>query len=236
MTGTLINVVTIIVGSILGLLFGARIHESSRQTIMIGLGLITLAYGINMFLNTTNTILVVISVLFGGLLGEWMKLEERIHAVGQVLESRLLNQKTADENLGRGFLVATLLFCVGPMALLGSIQDGLTGDYNLLGIKAIMDGFAAMAFSATLGAGVILSAFSVLLYQGGISLLARQFQDVFSTTMMNEMVAVGGIILMALSIGNLLEIKPIRAASLLPALIIAPLIIAVMDALEFVLP
>ena len=236
MTGTLINVVTIIVGSILGLLFGARIPERSRQTIMIGLGLITLAYGINMFLNTTNTILVVISVLFGGLLGEWMKLEERIHAVGQVLESRLLNQKTADENLGRGFLVATLLFCVGPMALLGSIQDGLTGDYNLLGIKAIMDGFAAMAFSATLGAGVILSAFSVLLYQGGISLLARQFQDVFSTTMMNEMVAVGGIILMALSIGNLLEIKPIRAASLLPALIIAPLIIAVMDALEFVLP
>lgn len=236
MTGTFVNVVAIIVGSVFGLLFGAKIPERSRQTIMIGLGLITLAYGISMFLNTTNTILVVISILIGGLLGEWMKLEDRIHSIGKALESRVLSRKTTDKDLGRGFLVATLLFCVGPMALLGSIQDGLTGDYNLLGIKAIMDGFAAMAFATTLGAGVILSAFSVLIYQGGISLLASQFQSVITTTMMNEMVAVGGIILMALSFGSLLEIKPVRAASLLPALVIAPLMIAVMDTLKTVLP
>ena len=231
MIGTLINVLTIIIGTIAGMLFGARIPEHTRRTIMHGLGLITLAYGVSMFLKTNNVIIVVVSILLGGILGEWLKLEERIHTAGKVLEIRFLRNGNPDSSLGRGFLVATLVFCVGPMAILGSIQDGLSGDYNLLAIKAIMDGFASIAFSATLGAGVILSALSVLVYQGAISLLASQLQSVITQPMMDEMVSVGGIILMALAAGSLLEIKPIRAASFLPALVIAPIAIAVMTML-----
>ncbi|NPV56988.1 MAG: DUF554 domain-containing protein [Anaerolineae bacterium] len=236
MTGTLINVFTVILGSVFGLLFGSRIPERTRQTIVHGLGLITLAYGTSMFLDTQNMILVVISILIGGLLGEWIQLEERIHSIGKTLESRFIKGATTGDNLGRGFLAATLLFCVGPMAILGSIQDGLTGDYNLLAIKSIMDGFASMAFSTTLGAGVILSAIPVFLYQGGISLLAGELQNVITPTMMNEMVAVGGIILMALSISSLLEIKSIRVANFLPALVIAPLIIALLELFHIALP
>ena len=131
----------------------------------------------------------------------------------------------------RGFFTASLLFCVGPMAILGSIQDGLTGNFQTLAVKAILDGFTAMAFASTLGVGVLFSAAMVFLYQGAISLLAFQVQAVVSDAMMVEMNATGGLILIALAVSSLLEIKKIRAGNFLPGLIIAPLLVLLMSRL-----
>jgi uncharacterized membrane protein YqgA involved in biofilm formation len=128
----------------------------------------------------------------------------------------------------RGFLTASLVYSIGPMAILGSIQDGLTGDYSLLAIKSVLDGFASLAFASSLGVGVLFSSLVTLVYQGGLTLLAAQAQAFISTAMMNEMTATGGVLLLGIAISNLLEIKPIRVGNFLPALAIAPLLVAIL--------
>ena len=128
----------------------------------------------------------------------------------------------------RGFLASSLLFAIGPIAILGSIQDGLTGDYNLLAIKSVLDGFAALAFAASLGVGVLFSSLVILVYQGSLSLLAAQAQAVITPAMMAELTATGGVLLIGISFSNLLEIKPIRVANFLPALLVSPLIVALL--------
>lgn len=232
MTGTLINLATVLVGGFLGLLFGSRVPDRIKQTITAGLGLFTAVIGIKMFLETQNAIIVLGSLLIGGLLGEWWKIEAGLQSLGEWLE-RKFNRGRSDANLFvRGFLTASLLFCIGPMAILGSIQDGLTGNYELLAIKAVLDGFAALAFASTLGVGVLFSILPVLLYQGGISLLAAQMNSVMTTPMMAEMSAAGGILLLGIAISSLLELKKIRVGNFLPALVIAPLIIWVLGVLK----
>lgn len=246
MIGTLLNVATIIIGGACGLAFGARLPERVRQTVVAGLGLFVLALGAQMFLKTQNSIIVVMSLLVGGLLGEWWRIEDRLKSVGEFFEKHFTRPPAADEFAGedgyaqgaqtsrfvRGFLSASLVFCIGPMAILGSIQDGLTGDYKLLAIKAILDGFAALAFASSLGVGVLFSSVMILVYQGGISLLAAQAQALVTPAMMNELTATGGVLLLAIAIGSLLEIKPIRAGNFLPALVIAPLLVAILHALN----
>ena len=223
MTGTLINLVAIILGSSLGILFGARLSENLKNTVIAGMGLFTSAVGIQMFLKTENPLIVLGALIFGAILGEWMGVEEGLQGLGAWLEKRVMGDKPAGEALFvRGFLTASLVFCVGPMAILGSIQDGLTGDFQVLAVKSVLDAFAAMAFASSLGVGVIFSALSVLVYQGAITLLAAQVQSIVTAAMMTEMTATGGLILMGIAIGSLLEIKPIRAGNFLPALIIAP--------------
>ena len=128
----------------------------------------------------------------------------------------------------KGFFTTSLLFVIGPMAILGSIQDGLSGDYELLAIKSILDGFAAMAFASIFGVGVLFSVIVILGFQGGISLLAVQIQSVFNEAMVNEMTAVGGVILLGIAISSLLEIKKIRVGNFLPSLAIAPIIVAIL--------
>jgi uncharacterized membrane protein YqgA involved in biofilm formation len=124
------------------------------------------------------------------------------------------------------------LFCVGPLTILGSIQDGLTGDYNLLAVKSVLDGFASLAFASTLGVGVIFSTIIILVYQGGISLLAGQLDAIVTSTMMNELTATGGVILLGLAISSLLEIKKISVGNMLPALAVAPLVVWVLNIIQ----
>ncbi|MFM8425000.1 MAG: DUF554 domain-containing protein, partial [Chloroflexota bacterium] len=126
---------------------------------------------------------------------------------------------------------ASLLFCIGPMAILGSIQDGLTGDYSLLAVKSTLDGFASIAFASTMGIGVMFSSIIILFYQGGISLLAEGLSTIISDPMMNEMTATGGVLLMGVAVSNLLELKKIRVGNFLPALVVAPLIVWVLGKL-----
>jgi len=234
MIGTLLNITTVLIGGTLGLLFGSRLPDQLRKTVIAGLGLFTLAYGIYNFLKTQNPLIVLGSLLIGALLGEWWKIEDGLQRIGMWLEKRFTRHPEAEtENRPsnrfiRAFLTASLVFCVGPMSILGSIQDGLKGDYSLLAIKSVLDGFAAMAFATTLGAGVLFSALVILFYQGGISLLASQLNTILTPVMMTEMTAVGGVLLLGIAISNLLEIKPIRVGNFLPALAIAPLIVALL--------
>jgi len=236
MTGTFINVATILIGGTLGLIFGTRVPERLKATVIFGMGLFTGAIGMQMFLKTGNSLIVLGALLIGALLGEWWRIEDRLQSLGQILEARFAKDasnsasgEVASNKFVRGFLTASLLFCVGPIAILGSIQDGLTGNYNLLAVKSVLDGFASLAFASTLGIGVMFSSLMILVYQGGISLLAAQLNAIVTQSMMNEMTATGGVILIGLSLSSLLEIKKIRAGNFLPALVIAPLIVWILS-------
>ena len=236
MTGTLINVATILIGGTLGLIFGARVPERLKATVIAGMGLFTSAIGMQMFLSTGNSLIVLGALLIGALLGEWWKIEDRLQSLGEILEARFAKSDSTNTDgevvsnkFVRGFLTASLLFCVGPMAILGSIQDGLTGNYNLLAVKSVLDGFASLAFSSTLGVGVMFSSLMILIYQGGISLLANQLNAIVTQSMMNELTATGGVILIGLALSSLLEIKKIRVGNFLPALVIAPLIVWILS-------
>ncbi|MCC6300454.1 MAG: DUF554 domain-containing protein [Anaerolineales bacterium] len=226
MTGTLLNIATVLIGGFIGLTFGARIPEKLKATVIAAMGLFTAAIGLQMFIGTDNPLIVLGALLIGTLLGEWWRIEDGLHNLGVILEKRFSKENDDGSNkFVRGFLTASLLFCVGPMTILGSIQDGLTGDYNLLAVKSVLDGFAALAFASTLGLGVLFSALVILVYQGGVSLLAAQLDALVTPAMLNELTATGGIILLGLAISSLLEIKKIRVGNMLPALAVAPLIV-----------
>lgn len=234
MTGTILNVITVLVGGAIGLIFGSRIPERYKSTVIASMGLFTAAMGLQMFLDSQNQLIVLGALIIGVLLGEWWKIEDGLQALGQILEKRFspnAEPDSASSKFVRGFMVASLLFCVGPMTILGSIQDGLTGDYNLLAVKSTLDGFASIAFASTLGVGVLFSSIIILIYQGGISLLAGSLSAIISEAMMNEMTATGGVILLGLAISNLLEIKKIRVGNFLPALAVAPLIVWILEKL-----
>ena len=257
MTGTVINIIAILVGGTLGMVFGGRLPERIRQTVIAGLGLFTAVIGIQMTFKTQQALVVLGALLIGGVIGEWMRIEERLSRFGEWLEQRFTSQPSPSlvlqaealtnpppdnetniqepsqkgkdgSRFVRGFLTASLVYTIGPMAILGAIQDGLTGDFSLLAIKSVMDGFASLAFASSLGVGVLFSSMVILVYQGGISLLAAQAQALFTTAMMNEMTATGGVLLLGIAISSLLEIKPIRVGNFLPALAIAPLIVAIL--------
>ena len=229
MTGTLINFVAIIAGSALGILFGSRLSENLKMTVIAGMGLFTAAVGIQMFLKTENALVVLGALILGALLGEWWGLEDRLQTLGVWLEKRFSgNSGGGSSHFVRGFLTASVLYCTGPMGVLGSISDGLKGDYLTLSIKSVLDGITSIAFASTLGIGVAFAALPVLAYQGLISLLAAQLNSVMTTSMMNEMTATGGVLLMGIGISSLLEIKKIRVGNFLPSLVLAPVIVYVL--------
>jgi uncharacterized membrane protein YqgA involved in biofilm formation len=231
MIGTLINVAAILVGGSLGLLFGGRLPERLKATVIVGMGLFTAVIGIKMFLETQNSLVVLGSLVIGALLGEWWKIEDGLQYLGEIIEKRFSRSNSENGKIAlygdfvRGFMIASLLFCIGPIAILGSIQAGLTGDYNLLVVKSVLDGFAAMSFASTLGVGVLFSAAMILVYQGAITLLSAQLNTLVTKPMMAELTATGGVLLLGIAISSLLEIKKIRVGNFLPALVIAPLIV-----------
>lgn len=226
MIGTVINSLAILVGGLLGLFFGARLPAQMQKTIMVGLGLFTLVIGIQMFLLTENPVIVLVSILAGAILGEWWQVEIRLQNLGLWFEKRFGNREEGkDSRFIKGFLSASLVFCIGPMAILGAIQDGLTGSYETLLIKSLLDFFGAMAFSALLGIGVLFSAIVTFVFQGLISLLANQVQTFVTPAMLNEMAATGGVVLIAIAFSGILEIKPIRSGNFLPAIFLAPVIV-----------
>src|SRR5512140_2457242 len=149
MTGTIINIAAIILGSLIGILFGARLPEKLKSTIVAGMGIFVVAMGLQMFLKTENSLIVLGALLIGTLLGEWWRIEDGLVNLGRFLEQRFSKEEDGSNRFVRGFLTASLLFCVGPVAILGSIQDGLTGDYNTLAIKSVLDAFASLAFASS---------------------------------------------------------------------------------------
>ncbi|MBM3137504.1 MAG: DUF554 domain-containing protein [Chloroflexi bacterium] len=233
MTGTFIYIIAVILGTILGLFVGSKLPERMRDTILAVLGLFTLALGIQMFLETNNALIVLAALLIGAILGEWWRIEDRLENFGSHLRISF-SRSLKNQDLSRfveGFLTASILFCVGPIAILGSIQDGLTGDYSLLATKAVMDGFASLAFASTMGIGVAFSSLILLVFQGGLSLLATQVQGSVTPAMISEMSATGGVILVGIAISNILNIRKIRTGNFLPALILVPLFVFLLSLL-----
>lgn len=237
MIGTWLNVATVLVGSLLGWGFGARLPERLRQSVTTVLGLFTFLLGVSLFMEgvqdpSENLLIPLISLLVGTLIGERMGIQDWMKDIGAKLEARFASgtgEVTEGNRFIRGFVTASLLFCVGPMTIIGSIQDGLSGDYQLLAIKSVMDGFASLALASSFGIGVIFSALVVLLYQGGLTLAAAQVQTFVSAHMLAELSVVGGVLLLALAIGPLLELKQARTANLLPALVVAPLLVVLLS-------
>lgn len=227
-SGTLLNSAAIVIGSVLGLVLGKRLPDKIKQSVILVLGMFTVLFAIQLFLKTENAIIPLLSILGGVVLGEWLDIESVLVKLTTRLEDRILPKKTDDMpgNGGfvRGFLSTSLIYCSGPMAILGAIQNGLSGEISTLVVKSVLDGFASLAFASSLGIGVAFSSVPVLVYQGLVSLFASQVQSLLTTSMINELTAVGGIILACIAVSSFLEIKPIRTANLLPALLLAPVI------------
>jgi uncharacterized membrane protein YqgA involved in biofilm formation len=245
-TGTVINVAAVVVGGTLGTLLGNRLPEKTRQTVLSGLGLMTLVIGVTMAVQTANVLIPLFSILLGGVLGEALRIDDGLNWLGRKAESRFGGSPAGSRSgeaggrFAQGFVTASLIFCIGPMAVLGSLQNGLMGDYSLLTVKSVLDGFAAMALAASLGAGVILSCTTVLAYQGAWSLLAMLFAAALGgvtrqTPWVIELTATGGVVILSIAL-ILLDIKRIRTASLLPAIFIAPAIVWGLGALGIGLP
>jgi uncharacterized membrane protein YqgA involved in biofilm formation len=221
LTGTLINAATIVAGTCIGMLVGKKYPEKMKETVMNGMGLVTSIIGISMALETENILYPLSGIALGAIIGEWLNIESWINKLGEALESRF--GKQSQGLFAKGFVSATLLFCVGPMAIIGGIQDGLTGDFRTLAAKAAIDGFTSIAFASSLGLGVGFSALPVSLYQGAITLGAGFFDRVLTDQMVTEMTAAGGLLLFAIGL-SLLEIKRMRVANLLPAIFLTPAI------------
>ncbi|MFP4286905.1 MAG: DUF554 domain-containing protein [Candidatus Izemoplasmataceae bacterium] len=223
--GTLINVIAIIIASFLGVIFKKGLPEKIQKTIMfsMGLGLSVLAIGwfLKDFLEIDGTLLlssgdllIIISLVVGSMIGEWIDLDGLLNRFAHGIEA-----KYHLPPLAKGFVSATLIFCVGAMAILGAIQDGLTGDYTILIVKSALDFVTALMLAAILGIGVIFSAISVLIYQGSIFLLARFLDDFFTVEMIRGISMVGNILLVAIGI-NFMELKKVKVANMLPSLLI----------------
>jgi len=232
MIGTLINAAAVLIGGGIGTWLGRRFPPRIRDTVQHGLGLVTMLAGVQMALETENILLVMGSLLVGGILGEWWRIDERLSRVGDRLKE-LTARRLGSSGLGlftEGFVTASLVFCVGPMTVLGAIQDGLTGDYTLLAIKSMLDGFASLVFASTMGIGVLFSILTILIFQGAITLAAGAVQTFLTDAMIAEMTAAGGVIIIGIAL-LLLDVKRIRIASFLPALAIAPLLVWALEAL-----
>ncbi len=240
MTGTIINFAAILLGGLIGLLAGNRIPLKVRQTLTSALGLFTLAYGIHIFAQTQNILVPLSSIVLGVIAGEALRIEELLNGMAERIQQKVERGANAGSPSAQrfisGFVAASLLFVVGPMAILGSIQDGLVGDYQMLAIKSLLDGIASIAFASTFGVGVLFSAPIVLVYQGAISLLAGTIGKGFDQSVILEMTSVGGVILAGIAISNLLEIKKIRIGSFLPALLFVVLIVLLLNRLGIAWP
>lgn len=232
MIGTIINTITVLVGGTLGTILGHRFPERLQETIFAGLGLFTMVIALDSALVSKNFLIVLASLLLGVFIGEGLRIEEHLENFGVWLRDQLVKDKDSGTNARfvEGFVTASLIFCVGPLTIQGAIEDGLMGDYTKLAVKAMMDGFAALAFASALGPGVIASVIVILLFQGAISLIASLGTNIFTEPMITEMTATGGVVLLAIGF-RLLDLKKIRAANLLPAIFIAPAAVALMDAL-----
>jgi uncharacterized membrane protein YqgA involved in biofilm formation len=215
-----VNVATVLAGTAAGLLVGSRLPERLRATLLSGVGLVVLVIGFDEARVTRNVIFPLVAIVAGGLVGELVDIEGRLERLGERIRARVAKGDGHDRFV-EGFVTASLVFCVGPLTVLGSVQDGLHGDHQLLFVKAGLDGLVALILASTLGWGVGLSAVVILVYQGALTALAGAADSVLTDRMILEMTATGGVMVIGIGV-RVLDLREIRVASFLPALVIAP--------------
>ena len=227
--GTIVNVIAVVVGTAFGLLVGKRIPERMRETVLAGIALITMGVGVASFLETRNAVFPVVSIVLGGIIGEALRLEDRLERAGERLKlfAERGRATVTESRFVEGYVTATLTFCVGALTIVGSLQDGISGDSQLLIVKAALDGVVSVVYAAVFGVGVAFSAISILVLQGLVTLLGVFVGDnLLDDRMVAEMEATGGPMIFGIGL-MLLELKRIRLASLLPGLAIAPVLVAI---------
>jgi len=235
--GTIINAILIIVGTIIGRLL-KNIPENMKQTVMYAIGLAVTVIGLQMGFESGQFLIVIISLVFGAVIGEWIDLDQKLNQFGQWLESKVgKNKKGENISIAQGFVSATLIFVIGSMAVIGSLDSGLRNDHDLLIVKGLIDGFTAIILATTLGIGVLLSAVPVVLYQGTIALFATQISRVIPDDALalyiQEMTATGGIMIVAIGL-NMIGLTKIRVANLLPGILVVAIVVAIAYHFELV--
>ena len=220
--GTAINIAAVLVGGGIGTLVGAKLPEKMRSSAMAAIGIVTLLVGVANFLEFDNPLVPLVSVVAGLVVGELLDIDAALRRLGDSLERRF---SKGESPVSRAFVTTSLLFCVGPLTVIGSLEDGLTGNYDLLALKSALDFIAALTFASVLGWGVLLSAGTVLLVQGTLTFGAGFLEPVVTEAMIGATTATGGILIVGLGLG-LLELKEVRVANMLPALLIAPVLVA----------
>lgn len=226
MLGTVVNGLLIIVGTLLGRLLH-RIPEQMKGTVMHGIGLAVVVLGLQMGFKSANFLIVIISLVFGAVIGEYFDLEEKLNKLGNWLEGKVGNGN-GQGSISQGFVTATLIFVIGAMAIIGALDSGIRGDHDVLYTKAIIDGFTALILTTTLGMGVIFSSIPVMLYEGSIALFATQIDRLIPQALMDsfiiEMTATGGVMIFAIGL-NLMGLTKIRVANLLPGIIVTAIVV-----------
>ncbi len=220
MIGTIANVIAIILGSTVGILIKSRLPEKMSDIIFQAIGLFTIVLGISMAIETNNFLLIAFSLLIGSVIGECIGIENHLDKLTEKLKNRF---KSPGDKFSEGFIMATLIYCIGPMAILGSIEEGLGNPPNLLMAKSILDGVASIALSSALGIGVMLSSIPLLLYQGSITIFASYVSSYLSDSLIIELTSVGGILLLALGI-KIIRVKDFKVVNMLPSLLVVLLL------------
>lgn len=221
--GTLVNVAAVVAGTGVGLVAGNRLPERLRTTVLDGIGLLTICVGVAGFLETRNAVFPVLALVLGTVVGEALDVDGRLDRFGEVLRRRA---RSDDDRFVLGFVTASLTFCVGALTVVGSLRDGISGDSQLLIVKSALDGVVSIVYAATFGWGVAASAVTVGVVQGALTALGAVAGDAFLTTrMVAELEATGGILIVGIGV-RLLDLRPVRVASMLPALLVAPVLVA----------
>lgn len=224
MIGTIVNTTSIIIGSFLGVFLRGKFSSKIQKTVMQGISLAVILIGLNMALSLdkdNGTILIIFSLVLGGIIGEIIGIEKKLNNFGELLKQKFGD----DEYFVQGFVQTSLIFCVGAMAIMGAIQDGLNNDPSLLFTKSLLDGTSSIAFAATYGIGVVFSALAVFIYQGSITFLASYAQQILSESMIMGLTSTGGLLIFAIGL-NILKVANIKVGNLLPALFVAVILFA----------
>lgn len=216
MTGTIVNVIAVILGSSIGLILKKGIPQRFSDSIMKAVALCVLYIGIDGCLKGENTLITIISMVLGVLIGELLRLDDGINSLGKKLEDKVSKGKNSDGNIARGFVTASLLFCVGAMTIVGSLESGISGNHEILFSKSLLDFISSIIFSASLGIGVMFSAIFVFVYQGAITLLAQFIGPYLGDVVIAEMTCVGSLLIIALGL-NMLGLTKLKVMNYIPA-------------------
>jgi uncharacterized membrane protein YqgA involved in biofilm formation len=227
-SGTLLNLATVLAGGLVGTFLGDRLPPRLRENVVAGVGLFVAVMGVKFAIDTAGLLYLLGAVLIGGIVGSLAGIERRLNELGAAIQRRFA-RPGGTSTIAEGFVTASIVFCVGPLTFLGAIRNGLSGDASLLAIKSVLDGFSAIAFAATLGWGVLLSLVVILVYQGGLAAGASVFASLLTDAQLREMNAVGGLLLVGVGL-KLLKIRDVQVADYLPAIAVAPLLVAAVAA------